>query len=351
MKNDGTNILWYAQSAATWNEALPLGNGRIGAMVYGGACHERISLNEDTLWSGKPLYYENPNGAEIFRKSRELALKRKYAETQILLEDEFTSPWSQIYMPLGEIRLDMEHTDEIKNYYRALDLSTGIHTVEYDCGTVHYIRECFVSHPDQVMAMRLTADHPGALTFTMSLMPTMDAMVKQTVASASIAGNCPVINRFYNTESNYAPVDENEKGIGYYAEARLVLRGGRCSRRGGVRVESADSVTIYFNIRTSYNGWDKDPVHDGKPYIEPCTAELDAATAMDYDVLKEVHIADHASLYDRVSLDLGGGDEKFAPTDERLYAHEIGKEDLALYTLYFNFGRYLTIAASREQPN
>lgn len=353
MKNSAADTLWYSRSAASWNEAMPLGNGRIGAMVYGGARHERIALNEDTLWSGKPSYYENPKGAEVFRKARELALERRYPEAQTLLEQEFTNLWSQMYLPLGELRLDMEHPDEIENYRRELDISTGVHTVEYDCCGVHYTRECFVSQPDQVLVMRLSADHPGALTFTMSLVPAMEAVSKQTHTSASITGNCPVVRRMFGSDNEergaieYGIADE-DKGIGYYAEARVHTEGGRTDRRCGVRVERADSVTLCFGVRTSYNGWDKHPVLEGKPYAEPCTAELDAAEAKPYDELKAAHIADHAALYDRVSLDLGGGEEKSASTEERLYAHENGEEDLALYALYFNFGRYLTIAASRE---
>ncbi|MBQ4354662.1 MAG: glycoside hydrolase family 95 protein [Clostridia bacterium] len=353
MNNTGTNVLWYRQSAVSWNEAMPLGNGRIGAMVYGGAQHERIALNEDTLWSGKPGYYENPNGAEIYRKARDLALERRYLEAQSLLEREFTNLWSQMYLPLGELRLDMEHSDAVENYRRELDISTGIHIVEYDCCGVHYTREMFVSFPDQVMVMRMTADRPGALTFSMSLTPALKAVSEITHTSASVTGNCPIAERqfeAYNEERGvirYGTADE-DKGIGYYAEARVCLEGGRSVRRGGVRVERANSATLLFNVRTSFNGWDKHPVLEGKPYAEPCVAELDRAAGKSFDELKAAHIADHAALYERVSLDLGGGDEKLMPTDERLYAHENGGEDLALYALYFNYGRYLTIAASRE---
>ena len=353
MKNIGTNILWYKRGAAAWSEALPLGNGRIGAMIYGGAQHERISLNEDTLWSGKPTYYENPDAAEIFRKARDLAIDRKYPEAETLIEEKFTNLWSQMYLPLGELRLDMEHTDEIANYRRELDIGTGIHTVEYDCCGIHYTRECFVSFPDRVMVMHLTADHPGALTFGMSLTPALEATSSMTHTSASIMGNCPIVNRRFGATNEergaieYGKTDE-DKGIGYYAEARLCTEGGRTVRRGGVRVEHADSVTVFFNVRTSFNGWDKHPVLDGKPYVEPCIRELNDASQKTYEELKAAHISDHKALYDRVSLDLGGGDEKLLPTDERLYAHESGKEDNALYALYFNFGRYLTIAASRE---
>ncbi len=140
--NIGTNLLWYKEAAASWNEAMPLGNGRIGAMVFGGAKSERISLNEDTLWSGFPRFYDNPNGAEVFKKSRELALQRRYTEAQDLLEQEFTNLWSQMYLPLGELRLEMEHPEGIENYRRQLDIGTGVHKVEYDCGGVHYTREC-----------------------------------------------------------------------------------------------------------------------------------------------------------------------------------------------------------------
>ena len=353
MKNNGTNILWYRQSAMNWNEALPLGNGRIGAMIYGGAAHERISINEDTMWSGKPTFYENPNGAEVFKRARELALDRKYIEAEKLLETEFTNLWSQVYMPLGELRIDMEHSDSVENYRRELDISTGIHTVEYYCNGVHYTRECFVSYPDNIMAMRLTADREGALTFSKSLDPTLEAISKKTNTATSIQGNCPIFDRQFGAKNSergvvrYGESDE-DKGIGYYAEARVSLNGDKSLLRGGLRVEKADSAVIYFNVRTSFNGWDKHPVIQGKPYVEPCLEELRAAQEKDYEELKAAHIADHSELYGRVELDLGGGDEKLAPTDERLYAHDEGKEDLALYTLYFNFGRYLTIAASRE---
>ena len=353
MENNGTNVLWYSEPAMTWNEALPLGNGRIGAMVYGDALHERIGLNEDTLWSGIPTYYDNPGADEVFRKARDLALQRRYCEAQRLLEDSFTSLWSQAYLPLGEIRLDMEHIGKVENYRRALNLDTGVHTVEYDNGGVHFVRECFISHPDQVMAMRMTADKPGALTCNLLLVPSMNAYTNTAPTALSIEGNCPVARREFNSNNSdanamvYGETDE-EKGIAYYAEARVVAQGGQILRRGGLRVEKADSITLFFNVRTSFNGWDKHPVLEGRPYLEPCKQELVSAEQKQYEELRAAHIADHKALYDRVSLDLGGGEEKYLPTDERLYRHEQGGEDLALYTLYFNFGRYLTIAASRE---
>ena len=352
MKNNGTNLVWYSRQAANWNEALPLGNGRIGAMVYGGAVHERISLNEDTLWSGYPTFYESPGAAQVYRQARDLALQRRYAEAQTLLEQKFTNLWSQAYLPLGELRLDMEHSAPTENYRRALDLSTGVHTVEYDCAGVHYTRECFVSAPDQVMVLRLTADAPAALNFSVQLLPAMNAATAYGKTEVFIEGNCPVNHRQFDSTNEergalrYGETDE-EKGIGYRAGVRVAAGNGVCLNRGGIRVERADAVTLYFAVRTGFNGWDKHPVLEGRPYAGPCRADLEAAAAKDYAALKEAHIADHAALYDRVSLELGGGEEKLADTEERLYAHENGADDPALYALYFNFGRYLTIAGSR----
>ncbi|MBQ8611184.1 MAG: glycoside hydrolase family 95 protein [Oscillospiraceae bacterium] len=353
MRNDGTNLVWYKQSAYNWNEALPLGNGRIGAMVFGAARSERISLNEDTLWSGYPTYYGDPGAAEIYRQARDLALQRRYVEAQELLEQKFTNLWSQAYLPLGELRLDMEHADAVENYSRGLDMSTGVHTVEYDCGGVHYTRECFVSAPDQVLVLRIAADAPAAVSCALQLLPSLDAQVQYGRDSIAIEGNCPVNHREFDSWNEergalrYGETDE-EKGVGYRAGVYAAAEGGNIQRRGGLRVEKADAVTLYFAVRTSFNGWDKHPVLEGKPYAEPCCADLEAAAAKTYGELKNAHTADHAALYDRVRLELGGGAEKLAATDERLYAHENCGQDPALYALYFNFGRYLTIAASRK---
>lgn len=353
MKNNGTNLLWYSRPAANWNEALPLGNGRIGAMVFGDAAHERIGLNEDTLWSGYPTFYERPEAVKSFKKARELALQRRYAEAQEELEQNFTALWSQVYLPLGDLFVDVEHTGDVTDYRRTLDLSTGVHTVEYAADGIRYKREMFISAPDGILVMRLTADTPAALNCIVRLSPALRAVVDQNKTEMSMQGNCPIYQWRYGAwqeergRAVYGETDA-EKGMAYYAQVRVLTEGGTCTQRAGVRVERADSVTLLFNVRTSFNGWDKHPVLEGAEYVKPCVAQLDAAAAKGYDTLKEAHVADHAALYDRVSLELGGGEEKYADTEMRLYAHENGGQDPALYALYFNFGRYLTIAASRE---
>ena len=376
MANKGNNMLWYRERARSWNEALPIGNGRIGGMVYGGAVNERISLNEDTLWSGRPSFHGNENAPEVYRQARELALKREYIETQALLEDKFTGLWSQVYLALGDLNITMHHSDRIEGYCRSLSLDEAISSVKYTADGVKYEREAFVSAPDQVMAVRITADQPGCVSFSVGLTPALDAkvecgkfdlsrgankshpalneMAERGGGSQAIMGNCPTYEWEYHGswlhdgKMVYGDTDET-KGIGYRAEMYVVPEGGKMARSAGMlSVKGADSAVIYLAVRTSFNGWDKHPVLEGKEYIVPCMRDLDEAMARGWDELRARHIADYQALYNRVSLDLGGGEEKYLPTDERLYNKENGGDDLALYALLFNFGRYLIIAASRE---
>ena len=353
MANNGTNTMWYRKGATNWNEALPLGNGRVGAMVYGGALNERISLNEDTLWSGYPTYYSNPDAFEAYKEAQALVKQGEYEKAQRLIEKKFTSLWSQLYLPLGDLHLRMQDRGEVSGYSRSLDLSTGVHRVEYEMNGAKYVREMFISHPDQVMALRLSCDQPESLTFEINLAPSLNAFCSINPGEISIDGNCPSCEWQYEEDFNpdkymlYSD-DDAHKGMGYYACLRVLPEGGRMDRMGGsIAVMNANSVTLLFDVRTSFNGWDKHPVLEGREYIAPCCESLDNAEKLGYDALLERHISDHQELYGRVSLDLFGGDEKLLPTDERLFAHEKGAEDLDLYALYFNFGRYLTIASSR----
>ena len=352
MTNNGTDILWYRQGARSWNEALPLGNGRIGAMVYGGAISERVSLNEDTLWSGYPKYYGNPEAQTAYREAQRLVKQGEYAKAQKLIEEKFTALWSQMYLPLGDMHLKMREQGDVTGYSRALDMSCGVHRVEYETGGAKYKREIFVSEPDQVMAIRMTCDRPAGISFEVSLAPSLNASVAIGQGEITLTGNCPSCewkygDHFIQDHMVYAE-DDAHKGMGYYACLRVLGEGGRMDRAGGcLTVTNADSATILFDVRTSFNGWDKHPVLEGREYIAPCRRTLDNAEGLGYEALLERHTADHRRLYSRSSLELYGGEEKLLPTDERLAAHEKGGEDPDLYALYYNFGRYLTIASSR----
>ena len=354
MVNNGTNLLWYLEGARSWNEALPLGNGRLGAMVYGGAERERVCLNEDTLWTGQPSFLDNPEALDAYKKSVDLVLQGRYGEAEKLLEQHFEGLWSQVYLSLGEISLDIVNPGPVTGFSRHLDLQNGLHLVSYDAGGVHFERETFVSAPDQVLVMRLTANRHGAISFTARLSPSLRATVEPGDDRVAFHGNCPVMKYEFDKPDEprgsmvYGETDA-DRGMGFYAEMRVIPEGGQvCQQGGGVTVRGADRCLILFDARTSFNGWNKHPVLEGRPYIEPCRDELDRAAGTAYKALLQRHTADHRALYDRVELDLGGGTEGYAPTDARLYRHEDGQSDPALYALYFNFARYLTIAGSRE---
>ena len=353
--NTGTNLLWYRQNARNWNEALPLGNGRLGAMLYGGARSERISLNEDTLWTGSPSFYAVDGAAEGFKEAGRLAKEGKFKEAQSVLEHKCEGLWSQVYVAFGDIFLNMAHFDNVSGYRRTLDLSKGIHTVEYECDGVLYKREAFISYPDNVMVMRITASDAGAVSFDLSMTPAMTATTAMTDNEITVTGNCPTyVWHYMNPQETkrgnmvYGTTDA-EKGMYYCGKVRVLHEGGTCSCAcGSIGVRNADSATLLIDIRTSYNGWNKHPVLEGKPYIEPCSETLNKAAEKGFEAMLCDHLHDFSALYDRVFFDLGGGHEKYLPTDERLRNHMAGKKDIALYALYFNFGRYLTIASSRE---
>lgn len=365
MSNDGRNTLWYKQEAQTWNEALPLGNGRLGAMVYGGVHCERICLNEDSLYSVAPVYRSFPDSAEAFKKAQQKALEGKYAEAQELVEQYLSCVrpgilWNESnYQPLGDIVIQMHHMGEVKNYLRYLDMSRGISAVEYDAGDVHYTRESFVSNPDNAVIVHLCASEKGSLNFDISLTPSMDAFVAHHKENTvSVSGKCPLFTREYGTvyikrtlldRIDYESEDAVKSGTSYYAEMRVLNEGGEVIYAGGgCKVKDADSVTIILNCRSNYKELEKNPDYDKKEYVDICKEELDKTEGVSYEELKKRHIADHGGLYGRVSFELDGGDERFLPTDERLYRHENGEDDNDLYALLFNFGRYLTVACSRE---
>ncbi len=347
--NNGRNTLWYREPARSWNEALPLGNGRLGAMVFGGIQEERIALNEDTLWTGYPTFCDQPDAYAAMCKARQLAMEGKLLEAQHALEDGFTGLWSQAYLPLGDLLLTMQHGTDVQNYRRELDLSTGIHTTQYECEGVHYQREAFVSHPDQVMVMRISADQP----FDFRVKMTSQIKVQTSAAQSSICfcGNAPAMQWAYGSTHDaqmltYGESDD-QKGMFFHAEAQVQTDGSIQTDGNVLVVKNASAATLLFNARTSFNGWNRHPVLEGREYVQRCRDELAGAWTRDYETLKTRHIADHAALYDRVDFTLHGGKESLLPTDERLYRHENGGNDPELYALYFHFGRYLTIAASR----
>lgn len=347
-----SQILFYKKPAKQWTAALPLGNGSIGAMIYGKAQTETISLNYDQLWTGYPKTYQHMCDYESFVKARELAMDGKLCEAQKLLESEFEGLNSEAYMPFGDIVINC-HKGFVKNYYRKLDLTTAVHTVEYEKNGVKYTRTSFVSFPDKAFVMKFDASEESALSFSLN----MNSPLKSTVFAENDAlildGICPSVspsNVDVIPKDEYIQYsdDENKKGMSFRGAVKVKADGKVVYSDNGVSVFGATSAVIYFTCESSFNGFDKHPNLEGKEYKNACISMLESVYSKDFESVIDAHIADYKSFYDRVELDLGTSNKEKVPTDKRLAEFMSNKNDLGLYGLLYNFGRYLTIAGSRE---
>lgn len=342
--------LWYKEPAAYWEEALPLGNGRLGAMVWSGVEREKISLNEDSLWSGYPQSHDIPGAADYYAQARRLAGEKKYAEAQELIERNVLGQYTQSYLPLGELILDMGRPEgEVEEYRRSLDIEKAVCSLRYRAGDVGYTRETFVSAPDQALVMRITADQPGRISLKAGF-------TCQLRAEVSTDGNLMVLDGLAPSQvdpsyvSSPDPViyeeDPKKKGMRFCAMLAVVPEGGTVTALPeGIEVAGADSVTLFLTARTSFNGPFCQPFLEGKPYREICGKEIQAVQKADYADLVARHIEDYQTYFNRVRLDLGPGRDDL-PTLERLA--EWDKDvDPGRYALLFQYGRYLLISSSR----
>lgn len=342
--------LWYKEPAAYWEEALPLGNGRLGAMVWSGVEQEKVSLNEDTLWSGYPRSHDVPGAREYYVQARRLVREKKYCEAQELIEENVLGQFTQSYLPLGELILDMIHPEgEASDYRRWLDLERAVCGLRYRVGEVGYTRETFVSAPDQVMVMRISADKEGKVSLRAGY-------TCQLRAAVSVEDHCLILDGIAPSQVDPSYVDsENpviyeedpeKKGMRFCAMLAIVPKGGELKELlEGMEVTGTDSVTLYLAARTSFNGPFCQPFLDGKPYRENCEKDLRAARESDFESLAARHVEDHQTYFNRVRMDLGAGREELS-TPERLSDWELDV-DPARYALLYQYGRYLLIASSR----
>ena len=321
--------LFYRQPAKAWTEALPIGNGRLGAMVFGGVAEERLQLNEDTLWTGRPHEYHHEGAVRHLSEIRRLlgAGRQKEAEDLALREFMSVPLRQQAYQPLGDLLLRFPGHEQAVEYSRELDLHAAVASVRYRVGEVVHRREAFSSHPSQVIVQRLWASRPGSVSFTAALAsPHASARSRRTGS---------------DTLTLQGQVQEG--GLRFEARLEAVVRGGRASVTDeGLVVEGADDATLLLAAATSFVDF-RDISAD--PGVR-CGRTLDAAGARTFADLRRTHVADHQRLFGRVSLDLGTTPAAELPTDERLAATDKSK-DPQLAALFFQFGRYLLIASSR----
>lgn len=400
------SILSYLKPASRFVEALPLGNGRLGAMVYGGVLQECIEFNEDTLWSGYPKDTSNPDAKKELSNVRNLISRKKYVDAQKIIEETMLGPWNQSYMPMGRLLITYENNEyslntagcsrntikevnieNIYNYHRELDLEnalssvsfsrkagtdnydiTGNHNVtgnpgisdENDSGGGHlfprYISESFISAVDNVYCNKISCSEVGSLNLALKLESDLKyscnlepvAIGSKNRSTIILSGTCPS-----HVEPNYVNspnpiIYEDGKGMSF--QMRLVLEaitGNISMEKDSLIVEDANEVFIYLVAATSFNGYDKDPASNGKNPAEICKATLEKALINGYDKIRSRHINDYKSLYDRVKLDLGSSASAVLPADTRLERYTDFKDDPSLVTLYFNYGRYMLISSSR----
>ena len=327
---------------AEWVRALPVGNGRLGAMVFGGVVNERLQLNEDTLWAGRPYDPVNPDAKAALPEVRRLLAERKYREAATLVDAKVMSkPLAQMpYETVGDLALTFPEVASVENYRRELDLTTATARVSYTSGDVTFSREVFASAPDQVIVVRLTASRPGHISFETRMRTPQQATVE--------AADSDVVMRGVNGDGTGATADGRPmKGaLRFEARVRVVATGGTRRTSGdAVVVRDADSATLLIAAATSYRTFED----VGADPAARVAAALDPASSKTIEALRAAHLLDYQPLFDRVTLDLGPS--KNVPTDERVRAFADGA-DPGLAALYFQYGRYLLIASSRtgSQP-
>jgi len=346
------NLLWYRQPAAKWTEALPLGNGRLGAMVFGSAPTERLQLNEGSLWAGEPVDVYPEDFADNFRKVQQLVLAGKISEAHQLGMDKLTkSPTAfRSYEPLADLWLDFQHAAQVADYRRELDLQTGIARVEYRAGEVRWKRETFISAVDDVIAVRIGTDTRGAISGNVRLTREKDGKV-----TAAGKDRLHLDGQIVDIPKSAGGLDDNPGGSGPGGEhmkftARVLARcqgGSIKTDQSTLVIDGADEVILLLTAATDFN-LDKMNFDRSVDAAKIADAILQRAAKKSWEQLVRDHVHEHRSLFDRVSLDLDSTGQESIPTDERLAAFRQGREDPGLVTLYFQYGRYLLMSSSRR---
>jgi len=336
-KDEGLS-LWYNKPAAQWSEALPVGNGRLGAMVFGGVQRERIQLNEDSVWAGPPVPEIRPGAYEGIVEARKLIFEGNCAEAETVLKRKVLgreiSPRS--YQTLGDVNLVFSLPDgNVSDYRRSLNLDTAIATTTFKAGDVAFTREVFSNPVDQVMVIHLSADKPGSVTLEVQLGRPADYSVG-TDGNEAIEMQGRVSHK------------GRQEGVKYCARLLARSQGGKISAGDKtLSIQSADSATLYLAAATDFNRANPfQPLAEGSEK-QTCKRQLEAAASKPYQKLLSDHTTEHQRLFRRVSIDLGGQEKRSKPTNQRLEDIKRGAGDADLAGLYFQFGRYLLMCSSR----
>jgi len=373
--NNNQNLLWYKQPASNWNEALPIGNGHLGAMVFGNPTREHLQLNENTLYSGEPSnVFKGINIKPTYDQIVQLLRDHKNAEAGEMVRKNWLGRLHQNYQPLGDLYLDFGQNGAISNYKRELDIAKAVVRISYTQNGINYKREIFASNPDRAIIIKITSDKPGAVSFKANL-ASVHPTARQNIidqTTINLFGQAPgyaerrtlkqiegwgdqakhpeLYDNAGELKFNKQVLYGNEiGGMGMFFEGRLkaiTKTGSVATSKEGLVVKGAQEVVLILAASTSFNGFDKSPSKEGVDPKAKNKAIIKVAQTKTYPTLLSTHITDYQKLFNTVKLDLGGTSASALPTDQRIIQFKT-KTDNGLAVLLFQFGRYLMIAGSR----
>lgn len=352
--------LWYNKPAEKWVEALPVGNGRIGAMVFGGIEQELLQLNESTLWSGGPVKKDvNPEAKNFLPKLREALLKNEDYTEANQLSKKMQGLYSQSYLPMGDIMIKHDFgSSKADNYYRDLNLTNGLATTRFTVDGVEYTREVFTSAPDNIMIIRIRANQVGKLKFTVAVNSLLNYRLStQFNNELIVSGKAPAnVNPSYYNPKGVEPVIYGDtggcNGMRFQYRIKAISKDGSVNTQNDhLLISGATEVWLYVAAATSYNGFDKCPDKEGKDENKLVSDLINKASKKTYLHVFNAHVADFKKYFDRVSFHvrdtLANNPNADLPADERLKRYASGIYDPGLETLYFQYGRYLLMSSSR----
>jgi alpha-L-fucosidase 2 len=369
--------LWYDKPAEKWTEALPIGNGRQGAMIFGNPLNEHFQLNENTLYSGEPSStFKDVNIQNDLPQVIKMLEEGKYVEADKFVTENWLGRLHQCYQPFGDLYLSFEGDEnQVTNYYRELDISNSVAKLNYTLEGVNYTREVFASFPDQLIAVRISADKMESVSFNMnfsSVHPTCSSetpsnnllvfkgqapgfVLRRTLEQVESKNDQHKYPEIYNPDGSRRPFakqvlyGDEVDGKGMFFEAQLEVRhsGGEITQtENGLQIAGADEVILLLSMATSFNGFDKSPTNEGKDPSEINRNILQKVKNKSFSEIKNTHVADYKDLFERVDFELKSDDFSKFTTPERLKNYT-ANNDFNLNTLLFQYGRYLMISGSR----
>ena len=340
--NLGKKTLWYDKPASIWNEALPIGNGRIGAMVYSGIISDRIQINEETLWSGYPNRETRKYSMKDVAEIRELVKRKCYPEAYQKANDTMLGVRSDGYVPYGSLFVDIiAEESEVTEYRRELDLCEGIIKTHYRLHGAKIEKEAFVSMKDDVLVLHIKSDQKIDLHIYQAI--DLESTVRGANGMITAVGKCPTFVSVFDLIH-----DESKETVHFCSRIKVTSNETPHAFGNGIWIRNTYEATICFSINTSFNGFDKLPVSEGKEYVEASNKKLVDIQTYSYETLKSRHVNEYKLYFNRVELEIEGEDYSYLSTDKRIRNVVLGVVDNQLIVLLFDLGRYMMISSSAK---